>query len=403
MKVFSVANDTTLTRLIGQAQRRINFLSPSVSMAVAKALVSCMERLDPGAVTITLDIDGEVCRLGYGEHEATTLLYEAMRKHGKELTRQAGIRIGLLLSDDTMMIFAPTPLLVEAGLRDPKPANAIILESPPSSVIQNLGLGKNGVRDQTVGLDIASKVAIDKVEANLKEDPVQNFDISRTIGIFNAYFEFVEFELQGTAISRKTIHIPSECMGFAGDEKTARRLKSSFHVIEATNDLSGDYLLENKRRIIGQFLKSLSPYGNAVLRHEKADFQKEVRCLRCAVEAYRRLIEEKLQDEMDRNRASLRETLLPGVRKNPPKECKLSDGSPFNDQKIEQWLDDKLRKAFGKADKLIGEMKVNLIFKGVTYESLKEDKEFVELAKEKFPSLNDKLLSEDKVAKARKE
>ncbi len=82
MSAFSVANDLTLTKLIGQAQQRVNLLAPAVSNAVAKALVECLERLGADAVAITLDVDAEVYRLGYGDHEALALLYEATRKHG---------------------------------------------------------------------------------------------------------------------------------------------------------------------------------------------------------------------------------------------------------------------------------------------------------------------------------
>lgn len=401
MSAFSVADDLTLTNLIGQAQRRVIFLSPAVSIAVAKALVECLERLGSDAVAITLDVDAEVYRLGYGDSEALALLYDATRNHGKALTRHPGIRIGLLIVDDAMMVYAPTPLLIEAGQRQPNAPNAISLGPPPYSVIRELGLGESAVKDQTVGLDIASAGAIQHVSNDLERNPPQKFDIARTVRIFNAHFEFAEFELVGTSISRKTVPIPSKLMGFAGDEKTQNLLKASFQVVESSDNLSGKHLEHDKALIARMFLKSLPGYGNVILRARKAEFEKEVEKLRSAVTAFGDEIKEKLQTAMDRNRETLREALLPSLLKNPPEEWKMSDGSKPDNQRLSQLLDDELCRAFGRADRLVGKMNVKLVFKGVTYESLK-DQRFTEIAKKSFPSLKT-LLDEYNAAEGQPE
>ncbi len=391
LNVFSVVNDDSLISLINQAQRRINFLSPGVSLAVAENLVLCMKRLGPDAVTITLDVDAEVYRLGYGEHEATKLLYEKMRSAGAMLTLHAGIRIGLLIADDTMMVFAPTPLLVEAGHRDPKASNAIILaEPPPPSIIRNLGLGKGGVTDQTVGLDVASQGTIETVGDDLKQNPPQKFDVARKLGVFNANLDFVEFELKGTFINRKTISIPKELLGLDIGEEIGSRLKASFNVVEANDKLSGQHLAQTKARIARVFLKILPGFGKAILRTDKSEFEEEVKCLRSDVIKFGTEVKEKLQAAMDRNREALLEAVLPRVLDHPPEDWKKADGSKRDDQRVKGLLDVELRKAFGNAEELIDEMEVKLLFKGVTYGSLK-DEEFTKLAKEAFPSLKNIL------------
>ena len=61
-------------------------------------------------------------------------------------------------------------------------------------------------------------------------------------------------------------------------------------------------------------------------------------------------------------------------------------------------LRSELMEAFGHSDDLFQEMKVKVIFKGVTYESL-VDPEFIRIAGEKIPFL-DKLHEEFEAAKA---
>src|SRR5207245_1238971 len=101
------------------------------------------------------------------------------------------------------------------------------------------------------------------------------FDITRTERVFNAHFEFVEFELVGTAVHRREVPIPSELMGLAGDEQTRRLLKTSFRLVAPDDKLSGKHLEEKKALIARAFLKSIKGYGTVILRTEKDRFQSE--------------------------------------------------------------------------------------------------------------------------------
>ena len=72
-------------------------------------------------------------------------------------------------------------------------------------------------------------------------------------------------------------------------------------------------------------------------------------------------------------------TLLPSVIKSPPNRWKWSLGNSPNEEEIRNFSIPSLANAFGSADDVFQDMKVNLIFKGVTYESL-SDPEFTEVA-----------------------
>ncbi len=59
-------------------------------------------------------------------------------------------------------------------------------------------------------------------------------------------------------------------------------------------------------------------------------------------------------------------------------------GANPTEEMIKKRVRDEIMKAFGTADKYIKEMKVEVIFKNVSYESL-QNKEFLDAAKKAFP------------------
>ncbi len=386
MSAFTVADESSLATLIRKARQKLVFMAPAVSPLVAKALIDRLEQLGGGAVTITLDVDAETYRLGYGDPATIDMLYEASRKHDSPLRRQAGLRVGVVISDDVMMVYAPTPLLIETGSQEKTRRNAVVIGLPPLSVLREMGLGEHGSREQTVGLDLAKMTEIKPVLEDLKINPPQKFDLARQVRVFNAHIEFVEFELLGTAIGRKTVAIPAKFMGLAGDKKTEDLLKASYRVVGQTDNLSGKHLEHDKTLISKSFLKSLPGYGTAILRTRKDAFEIQITALRNSVETFKKKIAKKLQKAMDKNRKALHKALLPSVRRNPPKDWIKSDGSKPDAKDVAQWLDDELSQAFGTAESLIGKMEVRILYKAVTYESLKDPK-FIEVAKRAFPTL----------------
>lgn len=342
MGAFTFANDATLTEFIRQARRRVIFLAPAVSKSLATVLIKSWDNLGAEGVSITLDVDSDVYRLGYGDSEALTLLYETARRLGTTLNRHRGIRIGVIIADDSMMVYSPTPLLIEAGERKPDHPNAILIGSPPPLTVQDLGFGANGVKDQKIGLDVAEISRIESVKNDLEENPPQKFDIARAVRVFNAYFEFVELNLVGTAIQRKTIRIPSKLIGLAADPQTEKLLRASFQVVDTKDELSGKHLENDRVLIAKEFLKPLKGYGNAIVRTEKVAFQEQVEKLKAAVLNYRKELAGKLQAAMDRNRKTLLEALLPTVKRNPPAQWKMSDGTKLKDETLKQLLDEEL-------------------------------------------------------------
>ena len=84
--------------------------------------------------------------------------------------------------------------------------------------------------------------------------------------------------------------------------------------------------------------------------------------------------------------------LLPSVIASPPKRWRWALGNSPSNEEIRQLLCDELAKAFGSAEDVFQDMKVSLIFKGITYECL-SDPEFIEVARKNIPHL--KFLHEE--------
>jgi len=396
-RAITIANDFTVSSMIDTATRRVVVLAPAVSTKIAESISAKWVQLGGEAVSVVLDVDPEVYRLGYGEFKSLEILEAAAATAGTTLNRQPGIRVGLVIVDDETLVYSPTPLLIEAGPKRPETPNAIRIGTPPANIVRELGHGPNGVRDQKIGLDKAAKSAIQTVDAQLKKNPPQKFDVSRSVRVFNAAFEFVDLELLGTFIDRKTVSIPKYLSGIR-DPKTREQLRTSYTILPTGHKLSGEHLQKDRKLIDKKFLRTITGYGMVVLRSQKADFEAEVEQLRKDVSEFAEKIREELQNAMDKQLESLVKALLPTVKRTPPQDWIKSDGKKPSAETVEQFLNDDLRRAFGTAETLIKEMKVKLIFKGVTFELL-SDAKFREAAREALPELKE-LHDEFNAAKA---
>ena len=72
---FVVANDDLIAKLIATAVRRLVVIAPAVSDTVCSAVRDRLSVLEPESVTLVLDSDPEVYRLGYGSPVALEELH----------------------------------------------------------------------------------------------------------------------------------------------------------------------------------------------------------------------------------------------------------------------------------------------------------------------------------------
>lgn len=86
-RTFTTATDDSLITLIKGATNRLAVIAPGLTTPVAKALAARMADLPSLSLTVVLDADAEVYRMGYGDPEALEIIREASRNEMFELAR----------------------------------------------------------------------------------------------------------------------------------------------------------------------------------------------------------------------------------------------------------------------------------------------------------------------------
>jgi|GEM_PF-898058 len=406
-ETFFVANDKTLVPLIETASRRLIVVAPAVTTAVAEAISLKWRELGPDRVSVVLDVSEEPYQIGYGDPEGLRLLEETAKSVGGAIRQQKGVRIGLLVADDATLVYSPTPLSVEKApgqdndsIEDAPPRpdegdssddsqheaeerkeeeapNAILLGPPPA------GLEKQVQGDgATLGARPADIFTLRNVKRLLEQNPPRKFEITRTERVFNAKLEFVEFELVGAALSRRKAPIPQHLLSLPGGDNAKNILEAHFRLVEKDGPLNHKKLSDEKRALAEEFLFSIPRFGNVILRRSKKAFSEGVQALQQKVEEFRKDAKEKLGEEIARNRALIVNALIPNLVESPPKEWhKYGIWKGADEGQIRKRLENELSDAYGNPSEILDKVKLNVIFKGVTYQTL-QDPEFAEHAKE---------------------
>lgn len=389
-------DDVYLCQIIQSVKRRLVYMTPGMSDQVAEAVCRKWDELPPEAINIILDVDPEVCRMGFGTIDALKKLNEKARKLESAIHEQPGVRIALLIADDTTLFYAPTPLLIEGGSDTSVRPNAVKLNLVPTDIAKDMGLEKAG-EGATVGTSTVSPTKIMETSNDLVRNPPMKFDIARKVRVFNSQIEFVEFELRGHQIGKRKVNIPSDLLGLAKDDKTKKLLHSSFQLIDDEDaKISGEEITDHKEKIANDFLVNLPNFGNVILRSKKEEFEAAVNDLEKHIEAFQKELEAKLQKAIDKNRAALVNALAPAViAQTPDRWKKFLPPKPSPDD-IRQVLDCELSDHFGSAERNLKKIDISLIFKGVTYETL-NNPEFIKTVRKRMPIL--KLYEEYEAAK----
>jgi hypothetical protein len=391
---ITYVDDNKLIEAIHNARYRLVFLAPGVNQGIAAELTDAWKRLNTEAVTVILDVDPEVCRLGYGTFEGLKTLREAASNLGALVCHQPGVRIGLLVSDDTTIVYSPTPLLIEAGSKQPDQPNAIVLDALPKQVACDIGLGDNPNLERVIGLDPVRPHQIDELAQDLSVAPPVKFNLARQVHVFTSRFQFVELEMTGCYISLKKVPIPSNLLGLSNKKDIESQVHAHFSLINSgrmevrygDKVFTEEGLRKKKQQIVRDYLISLTGYGSVVLRAHQEKLKTAVDELCEDVFVFSEGIKNILQAHMDNNAEALVNALLPAVKHNPPKEYTKIYGLNIPEKQLKSFLIEDVRAAFGKSEDLIQDMKVKLVFKDVTYESL-IDKKFLDVARAAMPGV----------------
>jgi len=381
---------------------------PAVKKATTLALVEAAKRLGTHGVRVVLDCDDEVIRLGYGDVQCI----RELRDRGLDVRQCGGLRVGLVVVDGQAWTFTPTALYVQPEVQSVETPNA--LQLPPEAADKLVA----AVWDDAPGLTAPAAVGsiaaapeigqvpldaslLTRVEESIRVAPPMPFDVARQVRVFQPYIQYVEVSLRGCAIQRRRITIPKSIQTLGASPEIESRLRTTFDLIEENSDLSSRALEVEQKKLLDDFTRSLGkPWGRVLLRAARERFDKRVVILQEKVEKYKRQVRDALQLHLDESLDKVLDYYLPLAKKNPPDGLlgQLMSADPADSQ-IRGWLLSELEREFPDASHLVSDMRLDVQFRDVTYETLNE-KGFAHALRKAYPHVNwEKPFDEFKAAK----
>lgn len=412
MSTFCAIDDNALIGLIRAAKRRIVFVAPGLHKQVAEALGERFKEGDKLDVTVVIDPDEEVCRIGYGDEEGLRLVDEYARENFIGLRSQPGLRVGVLLVDDETLIWSPTPRSVEEppssdatqeslfSAPQAPPPNGLMLGSNPAQQLTHAvaAEGSNtNPKDAEIGKSAVTAKEVRNTLDELRKNPPIDVDLARVTRVFSTKLQFVEFEVKGAKLSRTQLSVPSGLLNADAKGDLQELIQSRLRAFadlkgeevevpayvngEPALDKGGKPILEKvseaslqRRRndIEKRYLYDIAGFGRLIAKDEKGDFEARVNAYKAQVVAHseglRKLIEKQANQIIDEAVDLVME------------RAKRSGASKLpNPDEIREALHQGLMKAKEDAPK------IKLVFKDVTYEQT-QSKDFRQRLEKALPA-----------------
>ena len=310
-RTYTVATDDAIIGMIRSARRRLVVIAPALSGVVANALAARFNDLADVDIRVIIDADAEVYRLGFGEREALQVIHDAASRSLLDLREQPGVRIGVIISDDDTMVFAPVPKTIEAGSGTEEKTNAIILQGAPSD---SLARAAGAERSDDSPAGEIGNAALDPqkvgaMHADLERNPPANFDITRRLNVFTSRVVYVEFEIKNFTLGRKGVPLPDDfktATTKAIQAQISSRLRTPLVEIGAVEVLVGDgknatiekiddkWLQKERKRIEDLYTFQIENFGRVILREHRQQFDDAVNAFKMLVKRYHDKVEKAL-------------------------------------------------------------------------------------------------------------
>jgi len=227
---------------------------------------------------------------------------------------------------------------------------------------------------------------VEHVEKSLKTAPPIPFDVARQVRVFQPYIQYVDVHLSGCAIQRQRVAIPRSIQRLGASSEIEDRLRTTFDLVERSSSISSQALDTELRSILTDFTRSLGkPWGRVMLRTPRGRFEKRIQEFRDRIEAHKKNVEKELSEHLARSLNNVLDYYLPFVKEHPPDELvgqTLFTG--LSDADIRKWLLDQLERVFPEPDSILSEMKLEVQYRDVTYETV-SDERFFDALKKAYP------------------
>jgi hypothetical protein len=396
---FCHLSSDRIAEMITTAKGPVCYAAPGLQKTIAQAMIKASKTLGPDLITVWIDFDERVIRMGYGDIEAVKMIQEK----GIVIQHAAGLRSSFIIADEKGYAFTPTPLYLEAE-PDSNIRNAICLTkeqiaealsrlSPAAKAIAVAMASEQEEKERILNLPAEEdSIKVDtkifcEVEHHLKEAPPVKFDVARQVRVFEPYLQYVELSLTGAAIQRQRLTIPPKIQKLGSSQELEGRLRTTFELIEKRGKLSSKPLEDELNEIRKNFTPSLGKkHGRVVLKGAKPHFLKRLSNFRTKLAEYQKEVSESLQNHLDESKVQIIDYYLKRVIDTPPDALlgQLFSGNEPTEEDARQWLESELDRIFPNAESLISKMKLEERYKDVTFETLNQE-DFLDSVKLAFP------------------
>ena len=385
---FTTSTDDRIVGLIRAARKRLVIVGPALSQAIATAVVARMADLPELSLTVILDADPEVYRMGYGEVAALEVLRQAAAGASFRLREQPGVRIGLVVSDDQTLVYAPVSASIEAGSTSDEKPNAILLGAAVAELLVEKTLGKPAEgRSPEIGIERLMPERVEAMEEDLRKAPPLPVDLTRQLRVVASHVQYVEMKITGWHISRRRVQLPPEFTGYTSEDLQRRvsgqiglpmesgkavSVKLTLDGKEQTLQVDEKYLDGERRFIEKRLAPSLPGRGRIILRRDRAALEAQIERLRLIMAAWEKARAEQHEAARAAFIKGFEDEFLPRWQANPPREYLLR---PMTDAERLDVMKEHIKET---ADSLFDDMievdppKFQVIYKGIALEDISD-------------------------------
>lgn len=388
-RTFAVASDEALVELIAGARNRLVVIAPALTKPVADAVARRVDELGHLAVTVVLDSDPEVYRLGFGDQDALEAIRTASASSLFDLREQPGVRIGVMIADETTMVYSPVSKNIEAGSTSDEKPNAIVLTGGAADSIATAAGADNSddAPKPEVGDKALEPARVQEMQSNLKANPPKPFDITRKLNVFSSKVQYVEFSASNYRLTTRQIPLPPELVDVADDDLKKRitgRIRAPFDGIgkldialdqneeKETLKVDDAWLKKERKRIEDEYTFQINNFGRVILYSDREAFDQAAERFRVIVEKYQAALSETLNQSQAEFEKRIVDEYAPRWEQNPPGYFKRWRIKP-TPENIRLELERLAQEIFTKAISFDPPV-VKMLYKNVAPENLRDSK-----------------------------
>jgi len=407
--LFCHLSTRSISELIHNAQHSVCFAGPGIQTESATELIEAASRLGAEMITVCIDFDEKVLRMGYGDIAAVKCLMDS------EITvnHSSGLRNALIIVDGEGYAYTPNALLLEPDREGDGIRNALRLSgdqvsealarlSPAAKIIAiaRAESSEEKTRIRNIPVEVCSNNINENryshIEKSLADAPPVSFDIARQVRVFEPYLQYVEISLTGASLQSNKIEIPKTISQTDSDDDLSKRLRTTFSLIADSSDISSQSIDRKLDAIRKNITPSLGKgHGRVVLRSGKQYLVEQLDALDNEIEDHRQKVKAKLDECLNSSKKEIVDHYLSSAMNNPHQSLRSQCGGKNpTEEKAKRWLLAELDKVFPKTDSLIRKIKLERVFKDVTYETLNQP-EFIDKVKDAFSAVDWESLYEE--------